>query len=62
MDLKAWMQVAYDPNDKLDEIAIVFAFNYYTLLGPERMEDLASMYTDKSVSAHNTISFKPLLA
>ncbi|MEW5306381.1 MAG: hypothetical protein WDW36_008849 [Sanguina aurantia] len=53
VDLKAWMQVAYDPNDKLDEIAIVFAFNYYTLLGPERMEDLASMYTDKSCLSYN---------
>lgn len=51
VSLKAFMQCAFNPHDKLDEIAIVFAFNYYALLnaGVQRLRDLAPLYSPKSV-------------
>mmetsp|Transcript_9782 Transcript_9782/g.24382 ORF Transcript_9782/g.24382 Transcript_9782/m.24382 type:complete len:480 (-) Transcript_9782:340-1779(-) len=54
-DLKAFMQCAFDPHDKLDEIAIVFAWNYYALLsgGADRLRDLAPLYADSSILVHN---------
>lgn len=55
-DLKQYMQRVFDPHDKLDEIAIVFAWNYYALLsaGGERLRDLAPLYSESSVSeAHS---------
>lgn len=53
VDLKAFMQYAFDPHDKLDEIAIVFAYNYYALIneGEARLRDVAPLYTDTSVSS-----------
>ncbi|KAL6760254.1 mitogen-activated protein kinase [Haematococcus lacustris] len=54
-DLKAFMQCVFDPHDKLDEIAVVFAWNYYALLsaGPDRLRDLAPLYSDNSVYIHD---------
>lgn len=45
------MQCAFNPHDKLDEISIVFAYNYYGLLsgGAERLKDLEPLYTGQSV-------------
>ncbi|GFR43202.1 hypothetical protein Agub_g4240 [Astrephomene gubernaculifera] len=54
VSLKSFMQCAFNPHDKLDEIAVVFAFNYYAHLngGPARMRDLAPLY-----SKHSTLRY-----
>lgn len=54
VDLKSYMQCVFDPHDKLDEIAVVFAWNYYALLsaGLDRLKDLAPLYSDSSVLTH----------
>jgi len=54
-DLKAFMQCVFDPQDKLDEIAVVFAWNYYALLsaGNDRLKDLAPLYSETSVLTHD---------
>lgn len=56
-DLAAFMQCVFDPHDKLDEIAVVFAYNYYALLsaGPARLPDIAPLYADNSVSVMSSI-------
>ena len=45
------MTCVYDPHDKLDEIAIVFAWNYYAIqnAGVEHVKDLGLLYSDVSV-------------
>jgi hypothetical protein len=45
------MQCCFDPQDKLDEIAVVFAWNFYAILsaGADRLKDLAPLYADESV-------------
>ncbi|GLC41062.1 hypothetical protein PLESTB_000947600 [Pleodorina starrii] len=50
VSLKSFMQCVFNPHDKLDEIAIVFAHNYYALLnaGLARLRDLAPLYSEKS--------------
>nr|BBC28469.1 serine/threonine-protein kinase [Yamagishiella unicocca] len=50
VSLKSFMQCAFNPHDKLDEIALVFAYNYYALLnaGTQRMKDLAPLYSKQS--------------
>ncbi|KXZ43451.1 hypothetical protein GPECTOR_90g538 [Gonium pectorale] len=50
VDLKAFMRCCHNPYDKLDEIAVVFAFNYYALLdgGPAKVADLAPLYSKQS--------------
>ncbi|PNW81498.1 hypothetical protein CHLRE_06g249150v5 [Chlamydomonas reinhardtii] len=55
VSLKAFMQCAFNPHDKLDEIAIVFAFNYYALLnaGVQRLRDLAPLYSPKSTMRYD---------
>ncbi|PNH03249.1 Mitogen-activated protein kinase kinase 1 [Tetrabaena socialis] len=52
--LKSFMQCCFNPHDKLDEIAIVFAHNYYALLnaGTQRLRDLAPLY-----SKHSTLRY-----
>lgn len=54
VDLRTYMQCVFDPHDKLDEIAVVFAWNYYALLsaGLDRLKDLAPLYSDTSVLTH----------
>ena len=51
VSVKSFMQCVFDPQDKLDEIAIVFAWNYYAILsaGAERLKDLAPLYSESSV-------------
>jgi hypothetical protein len=53
VSLRSFMQCLYNPHDKLDEIGIVFAFNYYALLnaGTQRVKDLAPLYSERSVSS-----------
>ena len=51
-DLKSYMQCMFDPHDKLDEIAIVFAWSYYALLSQGKLRDLAPLYSESSVSKH----------
>nr|ADI46833.1 MAPKK1f [Volvox carteri f. nagariensis] len=50
VSLKDFMQCVFNPHDKLDEIAIVFAHNYYALLnaGVVRLRDLAPLYSAES--------------
>nr|BCL66198.1 serine/threonine-protein kinase [Volvox reticuliferus]BCL66266.1 serine/threonine-protein kinase [Volvox reticuliferus] len=50
VSLKSFMQCVFNPHDKLDEIAIVFAHNYYALLnaGVGRLRDLAPLYSTES--------------
>ena len=45
------MQCVFDPQDKLDEIAVVFSYNYYAILsaGTDRLPDLAPLYAETSV-------------
>ncbi len=51
MNLKQFMQRVFNPYDKLDEIAIVFAYNYYKKLngGVHTMRELAPLYSKQSV-------------
>ena len=55
VSLKQFMQCMSDPQDKLDEIAVVFAWNYYAILsgGPQRLPDLAPLYGDSSLISHD---------
>jgi len=55
VSLRDFMQCVFDPQEKLDEIAVVFAFNYYALLsaGTERLKDLAPLYADGSMMLHD---------
>mmetsp|Transcript_13183 Transcript_13183/g.23470 ORF Transcript_13183/g.23470 Transcript_13183/m.23470 type:complete len:485 (-) Transcript_13183:419-1873(-) len=54
VDVKSFMQCVYDPQDRLEEIAVRFATNYYAIssAGPTRLEDLAPLYTQQSIMAH----------
>lgn len=62
VSLKEFMQCAFDPQDKLDEIAVVFAYNYYALLsaGKERLDDLAPLYSEESLLVHDGEKHKGL--
>lgn len=55
VSLKQFMQCMSDPQDKLDEIAVVFAWNYYAILssGPQKLPDLAPLYGDNSSIVHD---------
>lgn len=55
VSLKDFMQCMSDPQDKLDEIAVVFAWNYYAILsgGPKRLPDLAPLYGENSLLTHD---------
>ncbi|GAX73570.1 hypothetical protein CEUSTIGMA_g1021.t1 [Chlamydomonas eustigma] len=55
VSVKEFMQCCFDPQDKLDEIAVVFAWNFYAILsaGAERLKDLAPLYADGSVFTYD---------
>lgn len=55
VNLKQYMQALFNPHDKLDEIALVFAWNYYALLsaGPDSVKGLEPLYSPASVLLHD---------
>mmetsp|Transcript_39505 Transcript_39505/g.100942 ORF Transcript_39505/g.100942 Transcript_39505/m.100942 type:complete len:484 (-) Transcript_39505:27-1478(-) len=54
VDVKSFMQCVFDPQDRLDEIAVRFATNYYaiTSAGAARLQELLPLYTQQSIMAH----------
>ena len=49
ISVKDFMQAIFDPQDKLDEIAIVFSHNYYKFM-TLGIQQLATLYSETSVS------------
>jgi hypothetical protein len=51
-DVRSFVQPMRSVDDELDEVAVLFGYNYYAMLsgGPPRLTELAPMYSDESVS------------
>lgn len=55
VSLRDFMQCVFDPQEKLDEIAVVFAWNYFALLSAGKLTELAPLYSEASVLHHDGV-------